>query len=150
MLAWLGVLVVESSNIGSSANTGALLQKVWTALLGAPDKQTFEFVHHLIRKTGHFTGYAILSYLIFRALRLTWRVRNAILARLRDYYWQFRWAAWGIVGTIMAASADEIHQSFNPNRTGRWQDVVIDTSGALTLQIFVYLYESLRGRNAEA
>ena len=29
--------------------------------------------------------------------------------------------------TIVTAAYDEIHQTFIPSRTGRWQDVVIDT-----------------------
>lgn len=141
--------MLESSDIGSSAHTGSILFKVWSALFGRPDEATFETVHHLIRKTGHFTGYAILSWFIFRALRGTWRSRHAIVSRARDYFWQLRWSVFAVLGTAMAASADEIHQTFNPARTGRWQDVVIDSSGALVLQILIYLSTQYRGRKAE-
>ena len=143
-MIWLGILALESSDLGSSEHTGSMLWKLWTALLGRPEEQTFELVHHLIRKTGHFMGYAILSWLIFRALRAGWRYRQELVARGRDYLWQLRWAALGVLGTALAASADEIHQSFNPARTGRWQDVVLDTCGALVMQIVLYIAFSFR------
>jgi VanZ family protein len=41
--------------------------------------------------------------------------------------------------TIVTASFDEIHQTFIPSRTGRWQDVMLDTVGAAALQVVVYL-----------
>jgi VanZ family protein len=141
--------VLESSDLGSSDHTRSILFKIWSALLGQPDEATFESVHHLIRKTGHFVGYALLSWLIFRALRGTWRARQAIVSRARDYFWQLHWAAFSILGTAAAASVDEIHQTFNPARTGRWQDVVIDSSGALVLQILLYFSIQYRGRKAE-
>ena len=142
---WLVVLALESSNIGSSEHTGSLLRMLWTALLGTPDPTTFEIVHHLIRKTGHFLGYGILSWLIFRALRATWRNRMEVVSRGREYFWQLRWSVIAVAGTAVAASLDEIHQAFNPMRTGRWQDVVIDSCGALAIQIVLYL--ALNSRN---
>ena len=146
---WLAVLAVETSDVGSSAHTGALLLKVWTALLGRPHPHTFDLVHHLIRKTGHFLGYAILSGLIFRAVRATWRNRSQAFVRTREYFWQLRWAVLGIVGTAVVASLDEIHQTFNPARTGRWQDVVLDSCGALTMQLILYIVLLSRSHKVE-
>jgi VanZ family protein len=37
------------------------------------------------------------------------------------------------------ASLDEWHQSFLPSRTGRWQDVVLDSSAALVAQIIIWM-----------
>jgi VanZ family protein len=136
---WLAVLALESSDFGSSAHTGSLLLGLWSALFGRPNPDTFELVHHIIRKTGHFTGYGILSWLIFRALRASWRNRQQILARGREYFWQLRWAVLGVAGTALVASLDEIHQTFNSARTGRWQDVVIDSCGAISVQFLLYL-----------
>jgi VanZ family protein len=140
---WVALLALESTDLGSSEHTGVILLKIWTFFAGSPsDMETFELFHHLLRKAGHFCGYAILSWLIFRALRATWRNAAVAMARSREYFWQLRWALWGIFGTIVAGSLDEFHQSFNPYRTSRWQDVVIDTSGAVVLQIVVFLYFS--------
>ena len=40
--------------------------------------------------------------------------------------------------TVVTASLDEIHQTSLSSRTGRWQDVVIDTSGAVVMQLVIY------------
>ncbi len=146
---WLAVLAVETSDLGSSDHTGALLLKIWTALLGRPHHHTFDLVHHLIRKTGHFLGYAILSGLIFRAVRSTWRNRSNAFVRTRDYFWQLRWAVLGIFGTAVVASLDEIHQTFNPARTGRWQDVILDSCGALSMQFILYIVLLSRSHKVE-
>ena len=147
---WLGVLVLESSDLGSSAHTGSWLLAAWTSLFGKPDPTTFEEVHHLIRKTGHFCGYGLLSWLIFRALRASWRNRQELISQGRDYFWQFRWAVLGVVGTAFVASLDEIHQTYNSARTGRWQDVVIDSSGAVVIQIIVFLAKPFARRAEDA
>jgi VanZ family protein len=49
--------------------------------------------------------------------------------------------------TAAVASMDELHQSYIPSRTGRWQDVVLDSAAALTLQIFLFLI--LRNKTQE-
>ncbi len=149
MLLWVGVIALESSDLGSSAHTSLILLDFWTKLFGRPDRATFELVHHLIRKTGHFVGYAILSWFIFRALRSSWQRRQEFLQRTRDHLWQMRWAFMSVLGTAAVASMDEIHQTFNPARTGRWQDVVLDSCGAMALQVFMFLAIHFRSRDAE-
>jgi len=42
----------------------------------------------------------------------------------------------------MTASADEFHQSFLPNRTGTPWDVLLDCSGALAMQLLVYVFHA--------
>jgi VanZ family protein len=44
-----------------------------------------------------------------------------------------------LLGTAMTASADELHQALLPGRTGTPWDVLIDCSGAITLQLVVYV-----------
>ena len=48
-------------------------------------------------------------------------------------------AALALLGTAMVASCDEWHQTFLPNRTGSAWDVLLDCSGAITLQLVVYI-----------
>ena len=147
---WIGVLIVESSDIGSSDNTGHLLFRIWSFIAGTPNPRTFEFIHHALRKAGHFTGYAVLSYFLFRALRATWRAKQQVVSLGREYFWQLRWASIALCATIIAGALDEFHQYFNPDRTSRWQDVVIDTSGALVLQVLLYAFWQRRSRPREA
>ncbi|MFZ0939460.1 MAG: VanZ family protein, partial [Candidatus Sulfotelmatobacter sp.] len=57
-----------------------------------------------------------------------------------DPSWTTRWASIAILMTALVASLDEWHQSFIPSRTGRWQDVVLDTCAAIAAQLLVLLW----------
>ena len=63
--------------------------------------------------------------------------------------WSWRWANIAILGTLLVASLDEWHQSFIPSRTGRWQDVVLDTCAGLGAQVLVFVWVGLASRRAE-
>ena len=131
--------------MASAHNTTNLLYDVLSFVAPRIKPHIVEQLDELLRKTGHFLGYGILSVLVFLALRNTNRDRlRPILQRpwgiyLRDF-WRAEWLCIGILATIVTAAYDEIHQTFIPSRTGRWQDVVLDTCGAAVLQVFVYLF----------
>lgn len=142
---WIGVIRLESTDFASSGNTGMWLYSFLSHLFPGI---SFIFVFQLneaLRKCGHFGGYAILSALVFLALRNTYRDRMRPLLQ-RDWgihlhdYWRWEWMLLGMMVTILTASFDEIHQTFIPSRTGRWQDVVIDSSGAFAIQVVLYIY----------
>jgi len=52
----------------------------------------------------------------------------------------FHDALLALLGTALVASCDEWHQTFLPNRTGTPWDVVLDCTGAIVLQLLVYIY----------
>jgi VanZ family protein len=54
--------------------------------------------------------------------------------------WIPRWATIAVLGTAFVASLDEWHQSYIPSRTGRWQDVVLDTCAGIAAQILIFLW----------
>jgi VanZ family protein len=123
---WLIVIAIESSALLSAHNTSRILYPILHFLFGL-DWPRFHQWHFYIRKGGHVVGYAILSLLLFRAWRATLR-------------WTWTWTTLAIVGTIVVASLDEWHQSFLPSRTGRWQDVVLDTCAGIGAQILLLLW----------
>ena len=136
---WLGVIRLESTDMASAGNTSGLLYSVIKVVSPNVERAFVDLLDEILRKTGHFLGYGILSALVFLALRNTNRDRVRVLlsrtwgACLRDL-WRMEWAVIGVLATIVTASYDEIHQSFIPSRTGRWQDVVLDTCGAIVTQ----------------
>lgn len=75
-------------------------------------------VERPIRVVAHLGTYALLAGLLLYALCGLRRPR-AVEA----------WAAFGL--TLLFAASDEIHQSFVPGRTGRFDDIVVDAIGAL-------------------
>ena len=146
---WLGVIRLESTGYGSSRNTYRLLYSLATFIFGRVDPYLVYELDHALRKSGHFIGYAVLSGLTFLALRNTYRDRVSSSARRRwgqhlSDWWQLEWSLIAILLTLVTAAMDEIHQTFLPFRTGRWQDVVLDTSGAFLLQLAIYFACQLR------
>ncbi len=140
---WLVIIRMESTDYASASNTFSLLYKGWQTIFGHADAQLIFAIDTALRKSGHFFGYAILSALVFLALKRTNRDRlRPVLQRswgifLRDL-WRLEWAAIAVLFTMITASLDEIHQTSLPSRTGRWQDVIIDTCGAVVMQLVIY------------
>lgn len=150
-VVWMGILRLESTDAASSANTSGLLYAVLSLLIPRINAQFVQEINEVLRKTGHFMGYGILGILVFYALRNTNRDRIVpLLPRRWGTYlhdvWRLEWAMIGMLVAVVTASLDEIHQTFLPSRTGRWQDVVLDGCGAAVLQIMIY-YVSLKALN---
>lgn len=93
-------------------------------------------IHHYIRKAGHFTGYGLVALAWLRALWMSF----PRLSFLQD-------ASLALLATAMIASADEIHQTFLPNRTGMARDVVLDCCGAIMMQLVFFLVLKLTSRS---
>jgi len=131
-ILWLVLISIESTAMLSAHNTSRILYPILHFLFGL-DWERFETWHFFIRKSGHVIGYGTLSILLFRAWRAT-------LPAMSDVKWTQRWATIAVLGTTLVASLDEWHQSFLPSRTGRWQDVVLDTLAGIVAQLFVFLW----------
>ena len=131
-ILWLIVIAIESSALLSAHNTSRILYPILHFLFGL-DWERFVHWHFVIRKAGHVIGYAILSILLFRAWRATWAPSYGLR-------WAGRWAGAAILGTLLVASLDEWHQSFLPSRTGKWQDVVLDTCAGLAAQLLLFFW----------
>ena len=127
---WLGIIIVESSKVGGSDNTGRIFYPIFHFLFGM-DPAQFAPWHTVIRKTGHFVGYGTLSLLLFRAWRAT-------LPRPGTGGWWLRWAGIAWMMTTLVASLDECHQAYIPGRGSSVHDVALDSAAALVAQIMVW------------
>jgi VanZ family protein len=132
-VAAICVIVLESTEIFGADRTDGPLRWVYEPLFGRVEDKQWLVLHHLIRKTGHFLGYGAMGLLWLRA----WWMSLPRSSFMLD-------ATLAVLGTTLVASADEFHQSFLPNRTGIPSDVVLDCSGAIILQLIVYLVVRLR------
>jgi len=128
---WLAVITLESTNLGSAEHTGRLLFPILHFLFGL-DAARFATWHMLLRKTGHFVGYFVLSILLFRSWRGTF-------PRLSTR-WCVQWATIAFLMTSLIASMDEWHQTFLPSRTGMLRDVVLDSSAAFLAQVMLMVF----------
>ncbi|MDN4493926.1 VanZ family protein [Ureibacillus aquaedulcis] len=105
----------------------------WGETISVETRGYYYFIEFLVRKGLHFVGYgfiAILFYIIYRKFKIKLPVIFAILT------------------TFCVASLDEFRQTFVVGRTGIFEDVLLDTAGAITF-IFVYkigglLYQKIK------
>jgi VanZ family protein len=130
-ILWLIVIAIESTTYLSAHNTSRFLYPLLHYVFGV-DHARFDIWHHYIRKGGHVFGYGMLSVLLFRA----WRDTLPVLGNPK---WTAQWSGIALLGTLIVASLDEWHQYYLPSRTGRWQDVVLDTSAGLACQVLLFL-----------
>jgi VanZ family protein len=137
---WMMLIAIESTSYLSSANTSRFLYPILHFLFAIEDAR-FQVLHHYLRKTGHFVGYFILSFLLFRAWRFT-------LPRVSR--WAMRWASIAFFMSVLVASLDEWHQTYLPSRTGTIQDVFLDGIAALTAQIVILLWLQSRSERKPA
>ena len=83
--------------------------------------EQIEDIHHLFRKCGHLAEYAVLAFLLWRAVRQP--VKND------PGPWRWREAGIALSMVFLYAASDEFHQRFVPGRTALVSDVLIDTCG---------------------
>lgn len=128
---WLGIIIAESSNFGSSGNTSHILYPILHYLFRI-DPVRFELWHAVIRKSGHGVGYFIMSLLFFRAWRVT-------LPQPGVRGWWLTWARIAWMVTTLVACLDEWHQAYIPTRGSSVHDVLLDSAAALTAQIVIWV-----------
>jgi VanZ family protein len=125
----ISVIVFESTEWLGSDKTSPPLRRLFEAIFGHLSDANWTVVHHLIRKTGHFIGYGLIGLAWLRAWWFT-------LTRSQF----FTDSLLALLGTALVASCDEWHQTYLPNRTGTPWDVLLDCTGAIVLQLIVYLF----------
>ena len=114
-----------------------LLSKIeltyWGKTISVETRGYYYFIEFLVRKGLHFVGYgciAILFYLMYRKFKVQFAVICALLT------------------TFVVASLDEYRQTFIVGRTGVFEDVILDTAGAITFliafKIIYALYQKIK------
>jgi VanZ family protein len=134
VVLWAGVIFFLSSPQGSMAQTSRLIGPILHFLFPEASDQLLQIYHQYIRKTAHFTEYAILAYLSARALTQS----------SRPFLQRFRLLL-PLVLVALVASIDEFNQSFEPSRTGSFLDVLLDLSGGCFTIAALWIF-SLRTR----
>ncbi len=140
-ILWIGVICIESTDLMSSNNTGSFIYSLLAPFCPHIDPIKFGEFHAMLRKVGHFVGYGILSFLLFRAWRVTIK---------RGVQWTMLWALVSFLMTALVAILDEWHQTFIPSRTGTYKDVLLDSAAALCVQIVIFMILSNRSRRVSA
>ena len=131
VLVWMAVIFTASADSQSYQHSEHIFRPFLLWLFPHMPEQTFDVLHHILRKCCHLMAYAILGLLVFRALRHS-------RTDLSPWSWPRMGGALLIV--FLYACSDEYHQSFVPTRTPLYSDVCIDTSGAAVALLALWLY----------
>ncbi len=133
VVVWGGVISTFSTGVFTGENTAYYVVPILSVLFPHATHAELVAMHYAIRKLAHFTEYAILSTLLYRALRDGRR-------------WSFRAAVIAVAVSGAYAVLDEFHQWFVPGRTAAATDCLIDVSGAAASQGLL----AFSGRGARA
>lgn len=123
MLAWMGVIALLSTDIGSEEHSTGYLSSLFGWLLPgvdrAPIESAVERLSWAIRKLAHLGEYLILAILAGR-----WLLRACGLSRPA-------WPRGAFAISAAYALLDEFHQIFVTSRSPAVWDVLLDWAGAL-------------------
>jgi VanZ family protein len=129
VLAWMLLIFLGSSDAFSAEHTSRFLVPFLRWLDPQISFAHIAAIHVTLRKLGHFTEYAILAALLWRALRGTWASLGAAFLAIATF-----------LGAAVFAASDEFHQTFVPTRTSSSYDIMIDCLGALTAVLLCELF----------
>jgi VanZ family protein len=117
----MAVIFSASTGLGAPSHTSRFFRPLLHWLFPRLTEEQFQQIHYAVRKTAHFTEYAILGILVWRLVHF-----DAVFAAfsLRRQGW------FALLLCLLYASSDEFHQKFVPMREPAIHDVLIDTSGA--------------------
>lgn len=90
-------------------------------------EQEMLFLSFFIRKTAHFTIYALLSSLIYTLVRTGYEKPGKLAAAI------------SLPVSLLYAATDEVHQLFVADRSGQLTDVLLDFSGAVTGVVITWI-----------
>jgi VanZ family protein len=116
------VMYYFSTDVFSADNTRSVLDKIFLWFSPHASKHAILTFNYIVRKSAHFTEYAILGALLFRAFRSSDVLR-----------WRFKWVAYSFMFSVAWALLDELHQTFTQKRGGSIWDSLLDSSGALVM-----------------
>jgi MYXO-CTERM domain-containing protein len=138
LAGWIAFIFFASTGAMSASNTSRIIAPLAKWLFPGISEAQLLLVHFTVRKTAHFTEYAVLALLAARAFMPSTR------RPLRRHPFA---AALALVAIV--ALLDEYAQSFNAARTGTIWDSLIDISGGATALALFGLWRVRRRRGRE-
>ncbi len=120
-LAWMCLIFSASADTQSYQHTTSLFEPLLHRMFPMMSQAHIELIHHLFRKVGHLTEYALLALLLWRAIRQPQKNER------RPWRWDEAGLSLAII--FLYAASDELHQVFVALRTALVSDVIIDTTG---------------------
>lgn len=133
LFLWIGVIFYLSSDQGSMSQTSRFVRPLLEFLFPTAPEETLQIYHGYIRKSAHFTEYAILAFLALRAFS------RSSLENLRKLRYVLP-----LVLVVIIAVIDEFNQSLEATRSGSVWDILLDISGGVVMIAMCWLIKRRR------
>ena len=137
VLAWMALIFCASADTQSYRHSFALFEPLLHWLFPQMSQAHVELIHHLFRKVGHLTEYALLALLLWRAIRQPQKTDHG------SRPWRGDEAGLVLAIVFSFAASDEFHQIFVPRRTALVSDVFIDTGGGALSLLLLWIIGKL-------
>ena len=137
-IVWACVIFSMSTDTFSSEHTASVLEPMLRWLIPSITDERFDLIHHVIRKSAHFSEYFVFCLFLYRGVH----------AGRKGWRW-----TWGVAALSLAAGysiLDEIHQAFVASRTASAYDSLLDSAGAFAAFAFLWLWFRWRRTAAPA
>lgn len=122
VLLWMLLIFGASSDTASAHRSSRIIGPIVHWLFPQmPEPEVERIIFH-VRKAAHFTEFAVLAVLLWRAVRKPRRSEPVL--------WRWPTALGVFLFAVAFAASDEIHQGYVPTRTTSPWDVLIDSVGA--------------------
>ena len=147
------VCFTSTSFMGGS-HTQVWLEDVWQAVLGKWHWDLTGPVNEVCRKVGHFFGYGTIGLLLRNAWHSSIRAHLVAInhrrlgSRLLGRRLMLSASGLSVLCTFVVAGLDEWHQKYVPGRVSSFRDVLLDTAGALVLNLAFWSLRAQRRRRA--
>jgi VanZ family protein len=135
LVGWIAFIFFASTGAMSASNTSRIIAPLFRWLFPNITEAQLLFVHFAVRKSAHFTEYAVLALLAARAF----------IPSTRQFLHR-RWFVAALALVAVVALLDEYNQSFNAARTGTIWDSMIDISGGTIALVVFSLWRARRLR----
>jgi VanZ family protein len=133
VLAMFGLMYFASTDALSGENTRSIIEHILLWFTPNANPHTIRKLNFIVRKAAHFTEYALLAWLIFRALRGASRER-----------WRLQWAVLTVSIIISWSLVDEWHQTFTRTRGGSVYDSLLDSTGGLFVIALITIFHWIK------
>ena len=138
VLIWMALIFSASSDSHSYEHSSLFVEPFLHWLFPRMSQSWVEVIHLIIRKCAHFTEYANLALLLWRALRQPVKHDSRL--------WNWQEVRLTLLVVMLYAATDEFHQSFVSTRTALVSDVFIDTTGGAAGLLALWTLDRCRKR----
>jgi VanZ family protein len=136
-LLWMALIFSASADAHSYEHSSHFVEPFLHWLFPQMSQPHVEEIHHLIRKCGHLTEYAVFALLLWRALHQS---KNNLSA------WSWPKVGGTLLIIFLYAASDEFHQRFVATRTPLVSDVFIDAAGGAIGLLVLWIFGHCRKR----